>query len=122
MKAPKPYSRTERVGQQIQEILSEIHTQHIDLSHVGFVTFTHVTMSPDLHNAKVFFSVVQPELPLPQIEIELNKLQKAFRKYLGPELHLKVTPELRFYYDDSLAYQDRLDYLFERIHSTGNQE
>ena len=38
--------------------------QHIDLSELGFITFSHVSISTDLKYAKVFFSVVQNKLPI----------------------------------------------------------
>ena len=56
--------------------------QHIDLSELGFITFSHVSISTDLKYAKVFFSVVQNKLPINKVEDALNSKAKAFRKYL----------------------------------------
>ncbi|MBL7014684.1 MAG: ribosome-binding factor A, partial [Candidatus Marinimicrobia bacterium] len=54
MKSKKPYKRTDRVGNQILSILGDVLIKYIDLSHIGFVTFTHVDIAPDLRTAKVF--------------------------------------------------------------------
>jgi len=82
LRAQLPYKRTQRVGEQIQEILGEIALKYIDLSPFGFVTFTNVDLSPDFHLAKVYFSVYQPKKEIQDIERELNRLTKAFKKKL----------------------------------------
>ncbi len=115
MKPSRPFSRTDRVAHEIQNILGSIQTQQIDLSYLGFITFTRVTLSPDIRNAKIFFSVVQPKKKIENIVIELNRLAKAFRKYLGNELRIKYTPELKFYFDDTLAYSQQLDEIFHNL-------
>lgn len=115
MNSSRPYKRTDRVAHEILDILGSIQTQHINLSHLGFVTFTSINISPDLRSAKVFFSLVRPKKDPHKVESELNKLRKAFRKYLGHELAIKFTPELKFYYDDSFEYTEKLDKIFQNI-------
>ena len=72
-------------------------------------------MSPDLKHAKIFFGVVNKKKNIENIAIELNKKSKAFRKYLGQELTIKFTPNLKFYYDDSIAHVKRIDELFNQL-------
>ncbi|NOZ75343.1 MAG: 30S ribosome-binding factor RbfA [FCB group bacterium] len=120
MSTEKPYRRTDRVGAQVQEILAEIVYRHIDLSHLGFITFSHVDITPDLKIAHVFFSVLQPAKSFDAIENELNGLSKVFRKYLAPELHVKSIPELIFNYDDSYDRQEHLNKIIRKIHQQDN--
>ena len=47
----KPYDRIDRVNNQILDILGDISVKHIDLSHLGFVTFTKIDTSRDLRIA-----------------------------------------------------------------------
>jgi len=112
-----PYRRPDRVAHQILEILGEIATRNIDLSHLGFITFTRVEISNDLKQAKVFFSVIQPKPDLVYVAKRLNGLGSAFRKYLGPEMRIKHTPELQFIHDDSLEYADKMNKLLSELHS-----
>ena len=91
----KPYTRSERVEKQLLDIISSIALKNIDLSSLGFVTFTDVDISPDLKNAKIFFSVLNQKLPDDKLEIEINKKQKAFKKFLSPELRLRITPKIQ---------------------------
>ena len=48
-----------------------------------------------------------------QIEIQINKKQKAFKKFLGNELNLKTIPNIHFYPDDTLAYTEKINHLIK---------
>ena len=117
MRSERPFKRTDRGANEIQHILGKIQTQHIDLSNLGFITISRVKISPDLKSAKVFFSVVQPKYTIENIQLSMNKKAKAFRKYLGMELRIKYTPSLTFYYDDTVAYTQKLNSIFHDLHS-----
>ena len=115
LRSERPYKRTDRVANEIQYILGQVQTQFIDLSDLGFITFSSVTVSTDLKNAKVFFSVFQEKKSIPVIESEMNAKANAFRKYLGQELRIKYTPELKFFYDDTVSYAQKLDTIFHDL-------
>ena len=117
MRSERPYKRTDRVANEIQYILGQVQTQFIDLSDLGFITFSTVTVSSDLKNAKVFFSVFQKKKSIPVIESEMNAKAKAFRKYLGQELRIKYTPQIKFFYDDTVSYAQKLDTIFHDLES-----
>ena len=85
MTSNKPYNRSVRVEKQILEIISSIANRYIDLSSLGFITFTSVDISPDLKNAKIFFSVLNQKISDDELEVVINKKQKAFKKFLSPE-------------------------------------
>ena len=111
MTSNKPYSRSERVEKQLLEIISSIAMKNIDLSFLGFITFTDVDISPDLKNAKIFFSVLNQKLPDKELEVEINRRQKAFKKFLSPELNLRTTPRIKFVNDKKFSFQERIDIL-----------
>ena len=115
MRNNRPYKRTDRVSKQILEILCEILIRHIDLSHLGFVTFTSVQISPDLRNARVYYSILNPSKSWQQINDEINSHRKAFKKFMSPKLHLKNIPDLRFYRDERMEYGDRISKLFRDL-------
>ena len=112
MSNERPYKRTDRVASEILSILGQIQTQYIDLSNLGFITFTHVSISKDLKIAKIFYSVVNHKKTMEKIDSELNLKAKAFRKYLGQNLRIKFTPELKFYYDDTNSYIQKIEKIF----------
>ena len=116
----KPYDRIDRVNNQILDILGNILVKHIDLSHLGFVTFTKIDVTRDLRLAKVYYSVLNQKLSKDQLNIEFNKFRKPFRKYLGLELTMKHTPDLRFYFDDTYEYTEYVSSLISKLNKSDN--
>ena len=114
MNSNKPYKRVDRLNKQILDILSNILIKNIDLSYLGFITFTSVDVAPDLRTAKVFYSILSSNLSDSKIEIEINKKQKAFKKFMSPQLSLRYTPDIRFILDESLAYSEKIDNLLKK--------
>ena len=115
MRTEKPYKRTERIEHQLLEILGEIVTKYIDLSHLGFITFTNAQISADFRHAKIFFSIINARLDRDDIIKGMNKLRGPFRKYLAPELHIKFIPELQFYFDETIEYSKNIERLMSSI-------
>ena len=113
MNSNKPYKRVDRINRQILDILSDILIKNIDLSYLGFITFTDVDVAPDLRTAKVFYSVLSGKLPDSKVEVEINKKQKAFKKFMSPQLSLRYTPDIRFILDKTLAYSEKIDNLLK---------
>ena len=111
----KPFNRVDRVGREILDILGAIIVKYIDLDNLGFVTFTRIHISKDLKNAKVFFSVLNPKKSIHEVNISLNKKKKAFKKYLGPQLTIKNTPDIKFYYDDTSDYESKINALLKDV-------
>ena len=113
MNLNKPYKRVDRINRQILDILSDILLKNIDLSYLGFITFTSVDVAPDLRTAKVFYSVFSGKLPDSKVDVEINKKQKAFKKFMSPQLSLRYTPDIRFILDETLAYSEKIDNLLK---------
>ena len=106
----------DRVNNQILDVLSGILIKNIDLSYLGFVTFSNVDVAPDLRSAKVYYSVLGRKKSDQEINIEMNKKRRAFKKYMSPELHLKHIPDLRFFIDESFTYGDKINKLMKEIY------
>ena len=113
MNSNKPYKRVDRINRQILNILSDILIKNIDLSYLGFITFTSVDVAPDLRTAKVFYSILSGKLPNSKVDVEINRKQKAFKKFMSPQLSLRYTPDIRFILDKTLAYSEKIDNLLK---------
>ena len=111
----KPYDRIDRVNNQILDILGDILIKYIDLSHLGFVTFTKIDTTRDLRIANVYYSVLNPAFSEEKINIEMNKHRKPFKKYMSPELTMKHTPDLRFYFDNTYEYTEYVSKLINNL-------
>jgi ribosome-binding factor A len=106
----------ERVNNQVLVILCDVQLKHINLLSLGFVTLTSVDVAPDLRTAKVFFSVLNPNMSLEKITVEMNKKRKAFKKFMGPELSFKSTPDLSFYLDETFIYEEKIGRLLKETY------
>ena len=115
MKPQRPYKRTDRVGEQILEIVTDTAAKHIDLNHLGFITFTGIDVSPDLRSAIIYFSALNPTDEIQNIESKMNIIAKGFKKYLGIEMRIKNIPDLRFIYDQSLNYTEKINQMIQTI-------
>jgi len=122
LKPQRPYKRTDRVGEQILEIITDTAARYIDLSHLGFVTFTGVDLAPDFKSAKVFFSILNPTREIQILEKEINTFVKAFKRYLGPAIRIKHIPDLRFIYDESLNYSEKMNQMIQSINIPKNND
>jgi ribosome-binding factor A len=115
--------RTERVAGEIREILGEIIVrQEIKDPRVrgaGIITFTHVRISGDLRQAKVFFTVHGlDDESLERVRQGLGSAAGYMRKRLGAELRLKATPALEFEVDRVFEQEARIDALLREVSAT----
>ena len=111
----KPFSRSERVSQQVLKTINDILTREMDLRKYGFITFSSVKMTADLKHATLYYSVLNPTKKIEIINEELNLLVPVFRKFLSASLYLRSTPTLNFFYDDSFEQFEKIDKLIKEI-------
>lgn len=101
--------RQDQVGQQVREEIMQIIRRDLKDPRIGFVSITHVRMSPDLRNARIGVSVLGDEK---QQKASLKGLQSAtgmMRHVLGKRLeNLKWAPNLVFEIDPSIEYSVRI--------------
>lgn len=81
----------------------------------GLVTVTGVDVTRDLRHAKVHVSILGSEQDKKQTMEGLQSVAGYLRAKLGRTLRLRVTPELDFKYDASIAHAARIDSLLEQI-------
>ena len=115
MKNNKPYSRLERINNQIISIIGEAFIRKISSSEFGLLTISRVKVSSDLRNADIFYTVFNPKKTKNELNIAINKKRKIFRKILGLKMETKNIPDLSFFYDDTFEYQNHLNNLFKEI-------
>jgi ribosome-binding factor A len=104
---PKNYTRKQRVSDVIQTALADILQKNAKDLRFGLITITSVDVARDLSIAKVFVSVLE-ESKSAEIIKALNNAAKYLRYELANAIELRVTPELRFVYDDSSVRGHRI--------------
>lgn len=108
--------RAQKVGEQIHKEISDLLQRGIRDPRIGFVTITAVEVPPDLHLARIFFSVIGDEKVRRDTEKGLNSAVPFLRRELGRRLRLRHTPDLLFQYDTSIEYGNRIESLLREIH------
>jgi ribosome-binding factor A len=105
---PREFSRTRRVGEQVQRELAALIRDEIKDPRLGMVSISSVQVSRDLGHAKVYISVLGTEEQVAASLDVLNHAAGFLRHRLGRILHMRVIPALRFYHDRSLEEGARL--------------
>ncbi|HPQ69640.1 MAG TPA: 30S ribosome-binding factor RbfA [bacterium] len=118
-----PFKRADRVAGEILRLLGEMLIGgEIKDPRLQKVSFTHVKLSDDLRNARVFFSLIGDEKEQQQATKALMRCGGFLKKEIGHRLQLRYTPELRFQFDPSLEHGAHIDDLLQHIHHDDPEE
>jgi ribosome-binding factor A len=137
-------SRPDRVADQIRSELGQLLAREVHDPGIGFVTITRVQVSPDIQQARVFYTALGLQGPASltgqagtegsgnpashqdqarrNTERALSRALPFLRRQLGSRLRLKRVPELKFLYDESIAGQDRVERLLNEIHAADDEK
>ena len=107
--------RIARINQAIKEEVSQIIQREVKDPRLGFVTITQVEVSRDLQHAKVYFSVLGDAVKIDDVQHGLDSARGFIRKLIGQRIRMRYTPEISFYYEQSLEYGMRIEKAIERI-------
>ncbi len=110
-----PSQRPHRVGDQIQKEISALLLKGLKDPRVGFATITEVRVTPDLSMARVYFTVMGDDEARRQTARGLTNAAAYLRRELGKRLRLRQVPELRFEFDTTLEYGNRIATLLQEI-------
>lgn len=97
---PKDFPRSDRLASQIQRELARLVRNNLKDPRLSAPTILEVQVSRDLSQARVFFSILDPE----EAEQSLHALKHAsgyLQREVGKVLKSRITPKLVFIYDDS---------------------
>ena len=109
-------SRPDRVADQIRGELASLLAREVHDPGIGFVTLTRVQVSPDLQLARVFYTALGDDKTRAATRRALERAAPFLRRQIGARLRLKRTPELAFFYDESIAGQDRIEQILNELH------
>jgi len=117
-------SRPDRVADQIRSELALLITREVHDPGIGFVTLTRVQMTPDLQLARVYYTTIgtsasglSDDKARQNTAKALHRATPFLRRRIGATLRLRRTPELEFFYDESIAGQDRIERLLSELHA-----
>ena len=108
--------RPERVGAEIQAELGELLSRgELHDPRIGYITITGVKMSPDLRVARVYWSSLGTEAERKETQAGLDAAKGFVRREVTSRVKLRVSPEVFFVFDKSVAEGDKIDRLLREV-------
>ena len=113
----QPSNRQLKIGQKIRFLISNFFIKE-DFVFDNFdsknLTIVDVILSPDLKNAKIFVTTNSVFENKPLIN-ELNNKSKLIQKKMASNLTSKFTPKIKFFFDNSFEYSNKINSILETI-------
>jgi len=106
--------KSERVSSELIKELNQILLTESTNKKFKQISITGADVSSDLSFAKVYFSVFN-EKEKDELTTELTKAVPFFKKMLSEKLDIRQIPNLRFIYDESIEYGNKIEKLIQKI-------
>jgi ribosome-binding factor A len=110
-----PADRASRVGDQIRVEIADLLAREVHDPGIGFLTVTYVKVTPDLQQARVYYTTMGDEKARRESQRALERAAPFLRRQLGGRLRLRRVPELQFFFDASIERQDRIAKILQEL-------
>lgn len=114
--------RQRKVAERIQQLVSTVVDRKVKDPDTGFVTITHVRVSPDLRIAYIYFTTLGNQEAAERSLEALNRAKSFIRNEIAPHVKMRFVPELRFFIDDTFEYARKIEKLLDDIKKEENEE
>ena len=104
-----------RIASEIEKEVSNILANEANDSLLKTITITGCEVTNDLSYAKVYFTSMS-DLTKEQLEKELEEASSYIRGELSQRVDIRHTPKLRFIFDKSIEYGNKIEKIIESIH------
>jgi ribosome-binding factor A len=110
----REFSRTDRVGSQIQRELAQLVRDELRDPRLGMITIQAVKVVRDFSHAKVYFTFIGGDMDQAETTKVLKNTASFFRHELGHRLNIRSLPQLHFVYDESIEKGTHLSALIDQ--------
>jgi ribosome-binding factor A len=112
-----PTRRIERINHLLRQEIADLLSHEVKDTALAsaLISITEVETSPDLRNARVYFSVYGEEEEVQTAQAHLKRASGFLHRELKERLDLRHIPHLEFVLDRSLARGDRILRLIRTI-------
>lgn len=114
---PAPSPRAVRVGDQLRVEITEILARDVHDPGIGFLTVTRVKVTPDLQQARIYYTTLGDEKARKDTGKALGRATSFLRRQVARRMNFKRVPELQFFYDESIEQHDRIERILREIES-----
>ncbi len=116
-------SRPHRVADQLRAEVADLVARELHDPGIGFLTITHVKVTPDLQTARVYYTTLGDPKARRETARALERATPFLRRHIGRRMRLKRVPELEFFFDEAVERGDRIEQILQEIgaaRSTGS--
>ncbi len=108
--------RTEKVSELVKRNISEVINKEIRDPRLNQIIITGVKMTPDIKLAKVYFVMEnQGAFKKEDVLKGFNSAKGYIKLNLAKKLKLRYMPDIKFYYDESFDYGDKIERLLKDV-------
>ena len=120
---PKESNRPRRVGHLVQREVADLIRREVNDPRAKLVTIISVDVTPDLKQARVYFTSLDSTADTKELEKVLNHASGYLHHHLKSRMSLRVVPHLQFIYDESVERGSRISALIDRaLHKDDSTE
>lgn len=119
------FSRTSRIGDQLQKELAAIVQFEVKDPRLGIVTINEVRVAKDLGYADIYYTVLGVDddpKKLAENQAALESASGFMRRRVSQEIKLRVMPQLRFHYDESVVNGAKMSALIDEAIKSNKQD
>ena len=110
-----------RVEREIREVVSTFLLRGVQ-GVEGFVSVSRVHVSGDFRSAKIYVAVMDELAKQEQSVAALNKYAFAVQSEINKRLQMKFCPKVKFYRDEALENQMRVENILQELRTKREQE
>lgn len=117
------YQRTDRISGLLQRELANLLQKEIrDPRLPSMISISEVKVSKDLSIAKVYITLLESDPTTIKTTLKiLNHAAGYLRAQIGSRIQLRVTPQLKFVYDESIAHAAHIIDLINKSEPKNNE-
>ena len=108
--------RVSRLNSLLREVLSEVVTREISNPNISsLITITRAEITPDLHYAKVYFSVIGTDKEKKETHEALSSAAGYIAVLASKKVVMRHFPELTFILDEGIESQMKIDQILRDL-------
>ena len=104
-----------RMSDRIHQILSQLLLREVSDPRLQDITVTEVKLDAELMYAKVYVNALADESREQEVMEGLKKATGYLRREVGKRIRIRNTPELHFYWDETLERAERINSIISNL-------
>ncbi len=108
--------KTKRISSEMVKVISNILMEEARDEILKTITITACEVTNDLSYAKVYFTSLS-NMDHKALEKELEEASSFIRLNVSEKMNLRNTPKLKFIYDDSISYGEKIEKKLKEINN-----